>query len=557
MAKKKNDIDKIDDQIEKLKNDKKRSNKNKDKYEDSKDSNLEKTVTKEYVKEEKEICDKEEKEITKEYKRIEDTDTKIFDGNSESVNSSDEVRKELEEIQEDKKIDTKKEEVIIFDRAIDEDGNVDNDHEMSDTFVESRSKFVKKKKMKKSAKIIIILSVLVVLLGVLLGVILICNNDDKDKNTENKYERKLTEKEKEDIINKFGVSLEKVLIDSDEILEYDKAIDLVDNKNKVKCSIHEIYDDKKIYLSKCSIKGVMTKYSYGEEREVIDNTLKVYLEKSTGVATLNKPVASEEPLYDVYNVDCGKTYSKPFLLDEKSSYVAYTDSNGKTQVKNYISDMKVLSELNYSEILPIKFNEKQFDPIYAVVKVSEFYGIYKYNGEQVVSPMYSSVLNVSDLTGGSKQFVELVSLNKIIVSDGSNYGIIDYVTNRSVIPFEYMKFDIDDNFIYAYDKDNNIVMYDDTGKKYFEGYNVVGRVNNEFYILENNNNFYFSEFNGKILYDYGIINNMGMLYNSTKRDKEVLFSFVDEVTTNKCITIIYNYSDGSGTYKSNNTCELK
>ena len=149
----------------------------------------------------------------------------------------------------------------------------------------------------------------------------------------------LIEKEKEAIINKFGVSLEQLLIDSDEIIEYDKAIDLVDNKNKVKCSIHEIYDDKKIYLSKCSIKGVMTKYSYGEEREVIDNTLKVYLEKSTGVATLNKPVASEEPLYDVYNVDCGKTYSKPFLLDEKSNYVAYTDSDGKTQVKNFISDL--------------------------------------------------------------------------------------------------------------------------------------------------------------------------------------------------------------------------
>lgn len=554
MTKKKNDIDKIDDQIEKLKDNKKRSTKNKDRQITS---NLEKTVTKEYVSGDiKEVNINREKEITKEYKKVEDTDTKIFDGNSDNIDSSDDERKDLEEIQENKKTDTKKEEFIIFDRAIDEDGNVDNDHEMSDTFVESRSKFVKKKKMKKSAKIVIILTILVLLLGILFGVILLTKNDDKDKNIDKAYERKLTEKEKEDIINKFGVSLEKVLSDSEEMLKYDDAIDFIDNKNKVKCSVHEIYDDKKIFLDKCSIKGIMTKYSYGEERKIVDNTLKVYLEKSTRIATLNKPVASMEPLYEVYNVDCGKTYSKPFLLSEKSNYVVYIDSEGKTQIKNFIDDTKILEELNYTEILPIRVGENQFDSVYVIVKVNGFYGVYKYNGEQVVSPMYSSILNSDDLTSVNEQFVSVVSINKIRVSDGTNYGIIDYVSNRTVIPFEYKKFDTYNSFIYAYDNDNNITMYDDTGKKYFEGYNVIGRVNNEVYILEKNNNFYFSEFNGKILYEYGIINNMGMLYNSTKNGNEVIFNFVDEVTTDKCITVTYNYSNGSGTYKNNNTCEL-
>ena len=346
MTKKKSDIDNIDDQIEKLKNNKKRSNKT---VESPNEEKLEKTTTKEYDKVDikvEENEDNEEKVITKEFKSIEDTDTKIFDGNSNSI---DDVKDISTEIKEEK--NNKNEDVIIFDRAIDEDGNVDDNHDMSDTFVEDRSKFIKKKRMKKHVKVIlIILVILIFLFGILLGFVLF-NDDDKNNTKDIPVERKLTEAEKEDIINKFGSSLEKVIGEAEEVIEYDEALDLIDNKNKVKCSVHEIYDDKKIFLDKCSIKGVMTKYSYGEERVIIDNALKVYYEKSTKVATLKKPIASLEPLYEVYSVDCGSSYTDAFLLNEKAYYVAYKDSNGKLQIKNFLTDKMVLESINYTIII--------------------------------------------------------------------------------------------------------------------------------------------------------------------------------------------------------------
>lgn len=510
----------------------------------------------------------EEIDGTREFKRIDATDTKLFDAEkvkdeakvvdetkkiNEVVKEEDVATTEDDDITKENKIITEKESNKESNKDIEKEDSSQEENEMSNTFVDEKpfGVFVKRK-MKKEVKIIIVLIISILVIGIIIGGIFIFTKKDKPKKVIKEVE--LTEKQKEKIITKYGEDLEGVISEELEsngyLLKYDEARKLVKTKEKIKCHEHEIYDDGALYLNKCSINGIMTNYSYGEEKVVIDNKLRVYVEKGSEKATLDKPSVSKESLYNVYEVDCGEIYSGVYLID---NYVVYYDANGLVQMRNFKEDKKVLESLNYKEVVPIKLGNNIYDTTSVAVKVGDFFGIYKLSGEQVISPMYSDF--IADINKGvtKRNSISVIYGTLIVASDGDNYGVIDYTTNKTIIPFEFKNITLNGNYVLA----NSDVgrLFDFTGKEYFAGNNIYGSVE-RYLLMKEDDSVKLSLIDGNKLYDYGIINNIGKYYSSKVSSDTVIFQFLDTDTNGRCIEFSYNINDNSGEYTSNKMCGI-
>ena len=178
-------------------------------------------------------------------------------------------------------------------------------------------------------------------------------------------------------------------------------------------------EDGKVYLDKCSINGIKTKYSYGTMQvdiESKDEILKVYVEKVSKKVSLEVPKGAT---YDTYTVHCGGKYSEPEIIGD---YVIYFDSDYILHMKNYKTDEYVLKNVSYQTIWPIRVSESNYDSTYLLVKVSNFWGVYNYvTGEQIISPMYTGFLpSASGIVGNSKAVVAIAN-NKIVAWNGTNY----------------------------------------------------------------------------------------------------------------------------------------
>ncbi len=538
MSRKRDSIEKVDEAIEKLQQNNKEPKQTKTKR-FSKDSDV--------LEEKEEMADDFIK--TKEVKTLEDTDTKVFDKDSETL--------EIDDSEEDTT-----ERTVVDENEMKFD-DLDN-REMSNTFVEGRLSSLQTKHVQKekSPTRIILMWVLgfLILAVIVLGVILLLDKfgDDKKNKPVIVDQKELTEKEKESIINKFGSDLEvvisKELTDNKKLLSYDEAVELVEVVERVNCSVHEVYDDGKIFLNKCSVNGIVTKYSYGTKRVINANAVSVYVHKSSNKATLVKPGASEVPLYDEYKVDCGDEFSNQYLLSETSNYIVYVDSKNKVNIKNFKTDEKILDNITYSEVLPIRLSNGSYDTSNVLVQINKYWGVYKYEGGQVVSPMYSNLLSDSSGEIGMRTYVNALKDNLLIAYDGSKYGIINYTNNKSIIPLEYAKLRINNTYIMAKKSTGDGDLFDFTGKEYLSNMNVLDGLENKYFVVKNGENINILEIDGKKLYDYGIINNIGELYSGNVSDGKVTFSFSELNSTGKCVNIIYEMNNNSGSYTSGNEC---
>lgn len=330
-----------------------------------------------------------------------------------------------------------------------------------------------------------------------------------------------------------------------------KMLKLVKTKEKIKCHEHEIYDDGTIYLNKCSINGIMTNYSYGEVKEVANNKLKVYVEISSNKATLDKPSASKEALYNIYEVDCGENYSGAYLIDD---YVVYYDINNLVQMRNFKENKKVLENIDYKEVVPIKLGDKIYDTTSVAVKIGDFFGIYKLTGEQVISPMYSELVADINKKVTKRNSISVIYGTLIVVSDGDNYGVIDYTTNKTIIPFEFEDIALNDNYVLATTGETGR-LFDFTGKEYFVGNNIYGSAEG-YFLTKEDESIKLSLIDGNNLYDYGIINNIGKYYSSKINKDTVTFQLFDTETNGRCIEFVYNIDDKSGEYARNKMCGI-
>lgn len=474
----------------------------------------------------KKVSKAQDKKIdTQDVEEKDDTDTKIFDGVEVPVTQRIENTKSMEVLESENATQTEKQEII-------ETTNVKDAN--------------KKKKI-----IFIVLGVLVVFCLV----VIIFSLPREEKAPVVKPDKELTEEEKKELINSYGEAIESVIsinyAKDGQILDYQDAIKLVDFKEDINCSVHEIYTDGKVYLNKCSIDGIVTKYSYGEKQKAIetgDNILNVYVDKASKEATLNKPNGRT---YDIYTVNCGGSYSDPEVFGD---YVIYYDENSSVQMRNYKTDTKVLSNVNYKSVLPIEISNKKYDDKYLLVNVNELWGVYNYiTGEQVISPMYANI--VSFLSGElwNGKVIKSFGDNQIIALSNGSYGIINYTTNKVVIPFKYTSISSKGNLIWASDKNGGGHIYD------FDGNLKLDNTYEKIYGLVDENSILILD-KGKIK----LINSLGQVKwtfddkatdigdfaYGINYDNQVIFQFVKKADNNECIELIYDEKTMSGSSKA-------
>lgn len=458
--------------------------------------------------------------------------------------SDEKLEEDCEVIDDDK--------TIVGDKIVEE--NIVNDKVLEDNNDDKENKSKCKK------KIIIILSCLIVLLLLIWLCLDIKKNKDKEKIKDDVYNQsELSEKEKENKIKSYGKKLEKVISDyykeNNVLLSYDEALKLIKNDDDISCSIHEIYDDGGVYLSDCSFGGKKTKYSYGEKRQVNepteiveDNTkINVYINKSTGKATLTKPTNIKD--YDIYVVDCGKIYQNATLF-ENTQYVLYQTSDYYMQLKNYVTNKKILENVSYKAILPFK-NKDSYDTKYLAVLIDNKWGIYNLDtGKVIVAASYDGFSNGSNNgTAGPMEVVIPVRNNLIIVYKGQRYGVIDYTSGKEVIPFNYSNISKVGDYLYAsveyglngviYDLDGKIVV----DKKYN---NVYGVTNGNYVLVNKDNRIVLVNMSGKVIFDFGDDTGLGKLNFMIENNGELFFQFHLAEDTENCKEYIYNLSTGNG-----------
>lgn len=459
--------------------------------------------------------------------------------------SDEKLEEDCEVIDDDK--------TIVGDKIVEE--NIVNDKVLEDNNDDKENKSKCKK------KIIIILSCLIVLLLLIWLCLDIKKNKDKEKIKDDVYNQsELSEKEKENKIKSYGKKLEKVISDyykeNNVLLSYDEALKLIKNDDDISCSIHEIYDDGGVYLSDCSFGGKKTKYSYGEKRQVNepteiveDNTkINVYINKSTGKATLTKPTNIKD--YDIYVVYCGRIYQNATLF-ENTQYVLYQTSDYYMQLKNYVTNKKILENVSYKAILPFK-NKDGYDTKYLAVLIDNKWGIYNLDtGKVVVAASFDgfSIGSNNNSTTGPMEMITPVKNNLVIAYKGQKYGVVDYTSGVEVIPFTYSNISKVGDYLYAsveygldgviYDLDGKLVI----DKKYN---NIYGITNGNYILVNKDNRIVLVNMSGKVIFDFGDDTGLGKLNFMIENNGELFFQFHLAEDTENCKEYIYNLSTGNG-----------
>lgn len=471
-----------------------------------------------------------------------------------------------EELEKTKEIDTisdisdeKPEEVS---EGIDDDKTIVGDRIVEDELVDKEldnGNDDKDNKKNKRKKIIIILSCLIVLLLLIWLCLDIKKNKDKEKIKDDVYNQsELSDKEKEKKIKSYGEKIEQVIKEyykeNNVLLSYEEALKLVKVDDDISCSIHEVYDDGELYLSDCSFGGKKTKYSYGKKKEVtptevVDDETKinVFINKNTGKVTLTKPTNIKD--YDVYVVDCGGVCQSASLF-ENTQYVLY-QTGYYMQMKNYVTNKKVLENVSYKAILPFK-NKSGYDTNYLAVLIDNKWGIYNIDtGRVVVAASFDgfSVGSNNNSTTGAMESIVPVKNSLVIAYKNQKCGVVDYTNGSEVIPFTYANISKVSDYLYAsveYGADG--VIYDLDGKLVsMKKYNNIYGITNGNYILVNKDErIVLVNINDKVLFDFGSAAGLGKLNFIVENNGELFFQFHIENDTENCKEYIYNLSTGKG-----------
>ena len=320
----KEDIEKLDKQIELLKKDK--NNKLTGEVEtvtteinDPNDENH--VINISYI-------DSEVKETTKEIK-----DLKVLTDN-ELNNDLEETKKiiveNIEEIKEEKE----------------DNNNISDSGEVENNTIISNSGKVENNTNNKviDKKVFIVLGIII---GLLVIVLISCififngndNDNDKDKTPivdDSESDKVLSKDLMIKTVDLYGKSLEseitKYYNENNKLPNFSTVNNLVNLDYEVVCHIHEIYEDKTIYLDECMVEYHDIDHSYGVQKEikveVVDNNnVKVYVNKKTKNATLDVPANLDD--YYLYSSNIDSEISNIYLLGN-TSYLTYLDVNTKT-----------------------------------------------------------------------------------------------------------------------------------------------------------------------------------------------------------------------------------
>ena len=516
---KKDGIEKIDEQIENLKNASKK-----------KEKTSEVIIDKKY-----------------EYDNIGPNDTKKID--------------RIDDIKEDEEIEQTKELKEISSEVIEEQSVSLEKENITEEF---KNEIEPPKKKNIVIPVLIISGILLIALIIVLLIVL----QPKKKNTSIDEDKTLTKNEQKKVINGYGDALKGVIAVYSEkqnvLLEYDDAIKLIDYKHKVVCKEHEIYEDGSIYLDKCKIDDKSTSYSYGkkqekkEEPKISEDAIKVYVSKKDNKATLKEPKNIED--YDLYAFEIDGAYSDLTLLSDSSDYIFYSDAEYNVHMLNYKTNKKVMDNLSYQSVLPIKIGEI-YDTKYVAIKMNNKWGIYNTtNNERTVPHKYDSVTPTLYM-GTSGPALEVNTLDEGIVAvvnygDNASYGVVDYRTGKELIKQEYRSMLKSGSYLWAVDYYGDGHIFDYNGTEYLDGKydNIYWMVDGKYILVNDKDEIKLVSIKGKDIYSYGKANvgriNYGLTYNDG-----ALFQFEnpdkDESDYNTgCVELIYDASTKTGEVKT-------
>lgn len=396
-------------------------------------------------------------------------------------------------------------------------------------------------------------------------------------------QKELSESEQKRIVTNFGTAV-KGVIDlykekKNTSLKYEEAIELVYFDYDVYCEEHEIYDDGTLYLNSCSIDGVKTKASYGkkqEKKEVIipEGAIKIYVPKNSGVATFDEPKDGTE--YDVYGLEIKEAYKDLEFLDAKNSdYVRYAVEEGYSfigHIVNYKTGKKAAENISYDTILAIQIGEKQYDLKYAVIgkrKSNEQYG-YSYgfvnilDGTQVVSPQYDYVGHRIYSNTRCDYCFNALEEGKMLYTntynDNNTGGIINYTNGEHVIPQGVCyTLSISGSYLMCRDRQDNIFIYDYKGRKLFENAfdKLYWLVDGKYLLVKDGKYVKLVDINGKELYNFGEYNlnhvtfglayDKGALFQTVNPEKDADYDYDKD---DSCLEFIYHGETKKGEVKT-------
>ena len=470
----------------------------------------------------------------------EDVDTKKFDiDNYEEEVEEEEDTKRIEEVHETREERRERLEEQEKEEVVEESKKEDKEDKE------------KKPKKKKKIWIFVIIGIVVIALIVLL-VILLLNGNKKKIDTNVK--KTLSNKEQKEIINGYGEALEGIIgvyyTNQNVLLKFEDAEKLVNYNHKVKCSTHEIYEDGKVYLNKCKIDGKSTKYSYGEEQkepEFDGNTsFKVYYDESSNKASLDKINGAKE-----YIVNTGGKFTEVTLLSKNKSlqYVGWFDEDYNVHIANYLDGKQVLPNISYTSVEPI-YSDGSYTN-YAGVRIGDKYAVYNYvTGDKITSTIYDYIRSNFGMgvTGPSFSIPTLEGTDNIIVGRDNNTSVINYLNGRTIIG-NYSYLFVSGDYILASDSDdyNSKDVYDFNGKRYFEGkYDMIYDIVEGRYMLVNqDNHILLVNTNGTVLNDFGDDTDVGSYNFGLKYNDGALFQINKKDSRTDCFEYIYSKANGS------------
>ena len=425
----KDDIEKIDKQIELLKKDK-----------DGKNIGVEKVVSEINDSEDENhvinisYIDSEVKENTKEIKNL------------NNIMLEDTIENEEKELSKEKIINEK----------------VNNSNNKNEN-----------KSNKSNKSLFIILSIIIGVLFVILIVLLfVFNSNKKEENDNNKVinneeeKNELSKSEMSKIIDLYGKSLEKEIVNyfnqNNKLPDFSTVNNLVDLDYEVVCFVREIYEDKTIYLNECMIDYKEVDYSYGVKQEikevVVDNNnIKVYVHKNTKKATLEEPVNKEE--YYLYSSNVDSEIENLSLLDG-TSYLTYYDISKKThELYNYIVGRRAFHNVDYS-YASIIYRAGDV----GVNKTSEYVVLHLNNSKARLYNLFTGNPIGDEYDGISNH--QIVN-DRIMVYNEKKYGVMNIKTGELVIPIEYDNL-INSGSSIVGEKDKKTYILDSDGNSYLE-----------------------------------------------------------------------------------------
>ena len=484
--------------------------------------------------------------------KIEESDTKKID-TIEEIDDNEEKIEEAESIEEIKETETKSIELPQQEEQI----------EVKET---------KKKSKKIPLPIIIAISAVLVIFIIILCLLLPHGSGNKSKKSSQDKTETLTKSKQKKIINGYGDALKGIIAvyfeKQNVLLQYEDATKLIKYDYEVECSTHEIYEDGAVYLAKCSINGKKTSYTYGEKQEkkeepkISDDSIKVYVNKKTKKVLLKEPSNKDE--YDLYAFEIEGKYSDLTLLsDTNCDYIFYTDDDYNVHMLNYKTGKRVLDNIGYESVLPIKTGDL-YDTSYVAIKLNNKWGIYNItNNERIVSHKYDSVTPVLYMgTSGPATVVNTLDDGIIAVvnygTEGNNseYGVINYRSGKELIKQEYKQMLMSGKYLMATDFYDEKHIFDYNGVEYLANKydKIYWMVDGKYILVKDKDNTRVVSIKAKELYDYGKLNlgkiNYGLSYNDG-----ALFQFEnpdkkeDDYNTD-CIEVIYDAKNNDGEVKT-------